>query len=449
MAAPPRVLNLFAGAGGLALGFEQGGFSIDAAIEPDPVHAATFKRNFPAANVVCAPVCVESLGRISGAADFQVVAGSLPSSAFSVGGRRDPEDDRRQLLDRFVDVVVALRPPAYGLEAVPGILSNANASSLHRALRRLAEAGYATPQIWNLEAADFGVPQTRSRVWFVGTVDGAGLPTTPRPRVVPVHRRPSGLPVLPRNGLAVGPTVWDAIGDLPDPGEYADLRTGDRMRKPPDMPAPSKWATALGAERCIGFSDVRKVDPDLLTASQATNHRTSSAWRFAQTEPGTAEPVSRFFRLHPEGLARTLRAGTGRDRGSFTGSRPIHPFQARVVTVREGARLQGFPDWFGFNATKWHGFHQVGAAAPPPVARAVAERICETLEFTPREPAGRGLLPDDSLLFMDLTRAGRAMGAQVLPRPRRRGLRSRPLGESGERKELPQLSLLPGRDFAR
>jgi DNA (cytosine-5)-methyltransferase 1 len=420
----PSLLNVFAGAGGLALGFEQSGFSVEAALESDPVHAATFKRNFGAADVVCAPIEAAGLGAL-GSSSFDVVAGSLPSSAFSVGGRRDPSDDRRQLLDRFVDVVAAVQPTAYALEAVPGILNKANAPSFHAAIRRLADEGYATPQIWNLDAAAFGVPQTRCRVWVVGTKDGIEPPITPDAKVIAVHRRPTGLPVLPRDGLSVGPTVRDAIGDLPDPGDHVELRTGDRMERDPGWGAPSRWALGLAADRTIGFSARRRVNPNALTASQATVHAMASIWRFAQTEPGTAEPISRFYRLHPEGLARTLRAGTGRDRGSFTGARPLHPTQDRVITVREGARLQGFPDWFGFNATKWHGFHQVGASAPPPVARAVGQRLIEALRLRPTDST-EDLVPDESLLFLDLTRAARHMGATVLPAPRRRGLRSRP-----------------------
>jgi len=435
----PRLLNVFAGAGGLALGFEQSGFSIDAALESDPVHAATFKRNFGNADVVCAPIHPDALNELE-ASSFDVVAGSLPSSAFSVGGRRDPRDNRRQLLDRFVDVVATVQPTAYALEAVPGILNKANATSFHAAIRRLSDEGYATPQIWNLDAAAFGVPQTRRRVWVVGTKDETEAPVIPNAKVIAVHRRPAGLPVMPRNGLPVGPTVRDAIGDLPNPSDYVELRTGDRMKKDPDWQAPSRWALDLMADRAIGFSARRRVNPDVLTASQATAHTMGSVLRFTQTEPGTAEPVSRFYRLHPDGLARTLRAGTGRDRGSFTGPRPLHPTQPRVITVREGARLQGFPDWFGFNATKWHGFHQVGASAPPPVARAVGERLIEVLGLHPSDPEEE-LIPDESLLFLDLTRAARHMGATVLPEPRRRGLRSRVVRPHRQAAKDPQLTL--------
>jgi DNA (cytosine-5)-methyltransferase 1 len=435
----PTLINVFAGAGGLALGFEQAGFTVAGAIEPDPVHAATFKRNFSRANIVCGPVQATSLGDIAAVPDVDVVAGSLPSSAFSNGGRRDPEDDRRRFLDDFTELVTAIGPTAYALEAVPGVLSRANADRFRSALARMTAAGYASPQVWNLNAADFDVPQNRARVWVIGVKDGVTQPTTPTATVLPVHRRPSGLPVVPRPGVRVGPTVWDAIGDLPNPSDHIELRTSDRMRRADIALKPSGWASRLATSEKIGCSAVRCVDPLMLTASQATDHTFSSLARFEQTPPGDVEPVSRFYRLHPEGLSRTLRAGTGRDRGSFTGPRPLHPTQPRVITVREGARLQGFPDWFGFNATKWHGFHQVGASAPPPVASAVAERLLAALELSPHTHR-HDEHPDDRLLFLDLTRAARCLGATVLPEPRRRGTRRRPRPQARPRGSA-QLSL--------
>lgn len=388
--------------------------------------------------MVCAPVGPSALDGLIGNRGVDVVTGGLPSSAFSNGGRRDPGDERRLLLDGFVDAVVAVGPAAFALEAVPGLLSRANQPSLIAALRRLGAARYATPQIWNLNAADFGVPQTRPRVWIVGVRDGLRTPTTPSPTVVPVHRRPAGLPVLPRNGLAVGPTVRDAISDLPDPTAHAELRTTDRLRLD-SWPERSPWAAQLAADGGIGYSAPRRVDPQLLTGSQATHHTMDSLWRFAETPPGHVEPISRFYRLHPEGLSRTLRAGTGRDRGSFTGARPLHPAQPRVITVREAARLHGIPDWFGLHATKWHGFHQVGASAPPPVARAVAERLVDALELAPQRHEV-AVTPDDSLLFLDLTHAARRVGATVLPEPRRPWLGRRPRPRV-RRPVTPQLKL--------
>ena len=108
--------------------------------------------------------------------------------------------------------------------------------------------------------------------------------------------------------------------------------------------------------------------------------------------------------------------------------------------MREGARLQGFPDWFGFNATKWHGFHQVGASAPPPVARVVAEALVEALRFEP-STAHSSFEPDDTLLFLDLTSAARRMGATAMPQPRRRGAGTRPRPRRTY-PDRPQLALL-------
>jgi DNA (cytosine-5)-methyltransferase 1 len=435
-------LNVFAGAGALALGFEQAGMHVCAAVEPDPVHAATFKRNFPSTHLLCIPVGRSAAEMIADqAGPFDVVAGALPSSAFSVGGRRDPADDRFEVLEQFVDVVLACRPERYALEAVPGLLSRASAGRLSTALARLACA-YDSPQHWVLNAANFGLPQTRSRVWVVGGLEGTRPPAPPPPQVVPVHRRPAGLPVFPRDGLPVGPTVWDAIGDLPDPSAFAQLRRSDRMcYDPADRPAPSAWAQQLAADRTLGHARRRLVDPTMLTASQATAHAAQSIWRFASTRPGKIDGVSRFYRLHPDGLARTLRAGTGRDRGSFTAGRPLHPTQPRVITVREGARLQGLPDWFGLHATKWHGFHQVGAGSPPPVARAVAEELLAATGRPPHAPSEPTGACDDSLLFLDLTSAARRVGAVDLPEPRRPGAGVRPRPRPSGRERLEQLAL--------
>ena len=414
---------------------------VHAAVEPDPVHAATFKRNFPGTQLLCAPVCRSAAEIIATrAGPFDVVAGSLPSSAFSLGGRRDPDDDRFDVLEQFVDVVLACRPERYALEAVPGLLSRPNAGRLAAALSRLSCA-YDTPQQWVLNAADYGLPQIRLRVWIVGGLEGTRPPVPPPARVVPVHRRPAGLPVLPRKGLPVGPTVWDAIGDLPDPSAFAQLRTSDRMHyDPADRPPPSAWARQLAADSALGHAHRRIVDPTLLTASQATAHAAQTIWRFDATRPGRTEPVSRFYRLHPDGLARTLRAGTGRDRGSFTAGRPLHPTQPRVITVREGARLQGLPDWFGLHATKWHGFHQVGSGSPPPVARAVAEEIVLAMGQRPN-PTGSLAACDDSLLFLDLTAAARRVGATDIPEPRRAGAGVRQRHRAAPRDRLEQLTL--------
>jgi DNA (cytosine-5)-methyltransferase 1 len=148
------------------------------------------------------------------------------------------------------------------------------------------------------------------------------------------------------------------------------------------------------------FGYRRKWDPQLLTASTRSEHTEISRRRFTSTEPGEVEPISRFLKLAPNGVCNTLRAGSDAARGAFTSPRPIHYHHPRCITVREMARLHGFPDWFRFHVTKWHGARQVGNAVPPPMARVIAGEILKATGVKPERPKGRdaagsGASPDD------------------------------------------------------
>src|SRR6476646_1143107 len=105
-----------------------------------------------------------------------------------------------------------------------------------------------------------------------------------------------------------------------------------------------------------------------------------------ETLPGAVEPISRFFKLPPNGVSNTLRAGTDASRGAFTSPRPIHYRYPRCVTVREMARLHGFPDWFRFQETKWHGARQIGNAVPPPLARSIGQAVIAAMRLVPNMP---------------------------------------------------------------
>ena len=94
---------------------------------------------------------------------------------------------------------------------------------------------------------------------------------------------------------------------------------------------------------------------------------------------GETDPRSALRRLDPEQPGTTIRAGTTRDRGARSAPRPVHPHQARVLTTRECARLQSFPDWYMFHPVKWHGNRQVGNAVPPMLGRAVGAHILSLL----------------------------------------------------------------------
>ena len=159
---------------------------------------------------------------------------------------------------------------------------------------------------------------------------------------------------------------------MPDADRFAELLISDETR------IGTRNGLTAYAQQLRRWHDghAREGDPELLTSSTCTNHTEVSRRRFSETRPGSTDPVSRFYKLSPLGLSRTLRAGTVSRRGGFTSPRPIHYAWPRCVTVREMARLHGFPDWFRFHATKWHGARQIGNAVPPPLARAMPTVWC-------------------------------------------------------------------------
>lgn len=136
--------------------------------------------------------------------------------------------------------------------------------------------------------------------------------------------------------------------------------------------------------------------------------------RFADTPQGKRDKISHFYRLHPEGVCNTLRAGTDRHRGSFTSARPIHPVTPRCITVREAARLHSYPDWFRFHVTKWHGFRQVGNSVPPFLAKAVAAEIIRALDVQPFKPTRKRELGDEKLIKLNIAQAAKAYGVDLL-----------------------------------
>jgi len=403
---PRRIgIDLFAGAGGLSLGFEQAGFEIVAAVEIDPIHCGVHKFNFPNCEVI-----PESVSRLTGKAirrragigdrAVDVVFGGAPCQGFSLIGHRAMDDPRNRLVKDFVRIVRELDASYFVFENVKGLTIGSHRRFLEELIDEFSNAGYRVRLPWQvLDAADYGAPQHRERLILIGARNGLRLPDYPTARVRPADSKPEGL--LPR-----GPSCRDAIGDLPDVEEFEELLSSDEVRV-------SRWGRPSGyaAEmRCIGddswhFCHPRFWDRRVLTSSLRTDHTEISRRRFEATPPGEVEPISRFYKLTAAGLCNTLRAGTDSARGAFTSPRPIHYELARCVTVREMARLHGFPDWFRFHATKWHGARQIGNAVPPPLARAVATEIGRALRYAPRRPTRIVELGDSALLKMDMSEA--------------------------------------------
>jgi DNA (cytosine-5)-methyltransferase 1 len=415
----PVGIDLFAGAGGMSLGFEQAGFDVAAAVEIDPVHCAAHKFNFPRTAVIPRSVVGLKAADIRLAAGIGMrpidcVFGGPPCQGFSLIGQRSFEDPRNSLVLEFVRLVAELNARTFVFENVKGLTVGKQRGFLDELVIAFDRAGYEVRLPWQvLDAAHFGAPQHRQRLILFGARKGMSYPNYPQRLCNSADDR------RPIPGLPLGPTCKDALNDLPDANRYEALIIND-----------SHWTSsyskhsAYAAElRCLNNDSwhlgyVRNWNPAILTSSARTKHSDISMQRFNETAPGDVEPISRFFRLAPDGLSNTLRAGTDGARGAFTSPRPIHYKHPRCVTVREMARLHGFPDWFRLNATKWHGARQVGNAVPPPLARAVANSVMQVLDSRPGKPTGSIKLGDESLLYMGMSEAAAHFGV-VPPKGRR------------------------------
>lgn len=389
----PVGIDLFSGAGGLSLGFEQAGFDVAASVEIDPIHCAIHKYNFPDTETICASVVDLTGNEIRrraklGDKDIDCVFGGAPCQGFSMIGKRVFEDPRNQLVFHYVRLVRELRPKYFVFENVKGLTVGNHRQFLSELIEALGQAGYTVLLPYKvLNAAHYGVPQDRRRLFLVGARKNERLPAYPDPM-----------------GMV---NVIEAIGDLPNADDFEELLTADSV--PVRFETGSDYARRLrGLETDPSdFSYARDYDPNILTASLRTEHTDLSRKRFLETKPGETEPVSRFHKLRSDGVCNTLRAGTDSARGAFTSPRPIHPFLPRVITVREAARLHSYPDWFRFHVTKWHGFRQIGNSVPPLLGRAVAGQIVQALGCIPVKPKKK-LVPghrNNELLTFDMSSA--------------------------------------------
>jgi DNA (cytosine-5)-methyltransferase 1 len=404
----PVAIDLFAGAGGMSLGFEQAGFDVVAAVEIDPIHAAVHHFNFPETAVLARSVAGLSGDEIREAAGIgdrpvDVVFGGPPCQGFSLIGHRMLEDPRNSLVKEFVRLVDELGAKLFVFENVRGLTVGKHRMFLESLIGSFGALGYRVRLPWRvLNAMNYGVPQDRQRLFLFGAREGVPIPCYPEESTSP----DPGL--FDENGRRRTPTCREALADLPDAECFDALVASDTVPAASGEER-SDYASQLRCAAGDGwhFGYMRDWRPDLLTSSMRTAHSEISRRRFAQTPEGAVEPISRFFKLPGDGVCNTLRAGTDSARGAFTSPRPIHYAFPRCITVREMARLHGFPDWFRFHVTKWHGARQVGNSVPPPLARAVAGSAMAALGIRPERPRRRLQLGGVELLAMDMGEAAR------------------------------------------
>jgi len=401
----------------MSLGFEQAGFDVIAAIDFDPVHLAVHHYNFPRAEPLCRDVHELTSDEVVRAAErgwrrsnptgqswngrIDCVTGGPSCQGFSVIGRRDPLDARNELVFAFARIVRELTPRYFVLENVPGLLGPAYQPLMGRLIAELEAAGYDVGEgPFVLNSSSYGVPQDRRRVFLVGAFEGEERPgkSPPQPASITAHA---------------------ALNDLIDSDSFEELLEADEVELPAaDLrrleALSSSYVRRLRGGQSVDGADLsqpRVWNRGRLTASKRTVHTADVVKRFRSLSPGARDPIARLSRLKADKPSPTLRAGTGRDHGSFTSARPIHYEHPRVITVREAARLHSFPDWFRFHVTKWHGFRQVGNAVPPLLARAVAAQIAIAATDRSLERRTDPLeLGDPSLLSLSPAHAAEVFG---------------------------------------
>lgn len=430
----PIAVDLFAGAGGMTLGFEQAGFDVLASVEIDPIHCAIHEFNFPFWTVLCKSV-EETTGEeirnksSIGNRDIDVVFGGPPCQGFSLIGKRSFDDPRNSLVFHFIRLVLELQPKAFVLENVKGMTIGKHKNFIAEILNTFEQNGYKTHKNYQvLNAAEYAVPQNRERLFLIGCRHDQQLSNYP----IPVTKIAKSNKSFTPNELPSTPTVWEAIKDIPEVEDYIELYKKDWVFA--DFGKPSDYANKL-REFCTtdnNYSYQRRYDFRMLTSSLRTKHSLESIKRFESTPPGKTESISRFFKLDPEGICNTLRAGTASNRGAYTSPRPIHPYTPRCITVREAARLHSYPDWFRFHVTKWHGFRQIGNSVPPLLAKAVASEIIKSLDIIPHKPIGTKELGNTSFLEFGMSEAAKQFGVNphvIAPRIRQSSIKQKHLIE--------------------
>lgn len=328
-----RAIDLFSGAGGLSLGLTAAGFDVVAAVDNWQLAVDTYTKNLPhpaicgdVASLSGAAICeMASIGR----GEVDLLAGGPPCQGFSVQRIGSDYDPRNALVLDFARLIVEIEPRAFLMENVPGLLGKRGVEVLAAFKAKVKAAGYLV-DIQRVNAADYGVPQNRRRVVVSGfrdTVDVVEL----EPKKVAAHS-----------------TVWDAIGDLPAAAPPGTEGPSDPLHTESNMSPLNRARLAL-IPPGGGFEDL-PVDMRVrchARGAAAIGHR------------------GVYGRLDPNQPAGTITARFD----SFTRGRFAHPYEDRNITLREGARLQTFPDDHIFLGNREEIAAQIGNAVAPLLAR--------------------------------------------------------------------------------
>lgn len=340
-------IDLFCGAGGFSLGFANAGITTVLGVDNHVPSIKSFQQNHPHASVILGDIRQAPDKMIldaTGNGRIDLIAAGVPCQGFSLNNRKRWDQDKRNFLFReFIRIVRLVKPSIVLLENVSGLQSAANGEFKAAIASAIEEQEYRV-SFKMLNAADYGVPQKRARVFFLGVRDGV-TPRWPRPTHGERVQKPH-----------VG--VWEAIGDLPEigPGESADH---------------------YDKEPFTDYQRLMRKGADKLLNHVAPKHPKSVSDKIGSVNPG--EPIYPRFkqriRLHPDRPSPTQVSGGIRPQYQFG-----HPTMPRGLTVRERCRIQSFPDTYELFGGVVMGRVQTGQAVPPLLSEAIGKQIVAMLK---------------------------------------------------------------------
>lgn len=380
-----KVVDLFAGAGGLSCGLRMAGFTSILANEMVPCFAETYRVNHPQAMLITGDVRMVPEGEIKALlrvkeGEVDLVAGGPPCQGFSVNAPiRSLDDERNLLFKEFVRVVSCLKPKAILVENVPGIVSLGRGTVVEQIYKELGALGYSVGHRI-LFAGHYGVPQMRFRTVFIGIRKEDFFIRFPSPQYSAkaianfTGAKKLCLKIDPLVGSKMKkPTVvWDALSDLPE------ITSGVFAESFPYATEPScdyqrylrKDSNRVRNHCC---NRLAKVNLERLKHIPQ-----GGSWRDVPYEllpkglqrARRSDHTKRYGRLLPNGLCSTVLTKCDPHWGSF-----FHPTQDRVISVREAARIQSFPDSYSFTGTVTQQYEQVGNAVPPLLGKVIGDEI--------------------------------------------------------------------------
>lgn len=362
-------IDLFAGAGGFAEGFIRAGFNINVANDIWESAAKTYVHNHTETKFILKDIHELDGNQLLQESNLNVnevdlIIGGPPCQGFSTVGKRAKNDPRNNLFKEYLRIVETVRPKIFVMENVVGILSMEKGKVLDNIIKSFSNIGYRI-EYRILNAADYGVPQLRERVIFVGTRLNRDI-VFPRPthssNEINFVTNINSLPHL---------TLWDAIGDLPTLGVNEEAISYDKE------PQNSYQEERRFGSNNLSLHSSGRHSPKLVEMMKYIPEGVS-VWDIDDIPPELV-PTSGYGNTYARLNSNLPGMTITRNFNCISSSRCIHPFSDRGLTAREAARIQSFDDKYEFIGTKSDIALQIGNALPPILAESIAKGIKEML----------------------------------------------------------------------